>query len=108
MYHLLHQVRPALDDFERTVINAFSSIRTVEAVWVREVSSLKGRYVRAIWVQLGRHSAGDLRQVKLLGEELVLRAHGAPFDVEVRVVVNDLPPDAVAPSCIYRRGSGRV
>jgi hypothetical protein len=106
MYHLLHQVRPTVDAFETLLINAFSSVRTVEAIWVREVGGTNGRYLRAVWVQLGR--ASDLREIEALGREIVLRTHDAPFDVEIRVVIDDLPPSAVAPSCIYRRGSGRV
>lgn len=112
MEHLLAQVRPAIDLFETMLLNAFSNLRTVEAIWIREVQALARdetkRFTRIVWLQLGRRSASDLQLIKTLGAELVVRIMNQPFGLEVRVLVDELPPVDIAPSCIYRRGSGRV
>lgn len=111
MQHLLVPRGP-IDPFEQTLINAFSSVRTVEAIWVREVRALARdemkRFTRVVWLQLRSASFGDRRQIKDLADELVVRVTNQPFGLEIRCVVDDLPPADIAPSCIYRRGSGRV
>lgn len=117
MLHLLNQVRPTIDEFERTLINAYSTIQSVQAIWVREVPSVtveRGpdgtpkRFTRSVWLQLGRRSRTDERKIEELTDELQIRIISQPFALEVRCVVDDLPPAAIAPSCIFRRGSGRV
>lgn len=111
--HLLEQVRPPIDAFEGALINAFSAIGSVQAIWVREVRNLSTdantkRLMRSVWLQLGRRNRGDIRRIEALQNELTIRTLTAPYGVEVHWVVDDLPPAAIAPSCIFRRGSGRV
>ncbi len=117
MQHLLDQVRPPIDDFEVALINAYSTLKSVQAIWVREVrdvaakkgpSGVPKRFTRAVWLQLTHRSLGDFRAMESLTNELQVRALSQPFELEVRWIVDDLPPAAVAPSCIFRRGSGRV
>lgn len=118
MLHLFHQVREPIDDVERMLIRAFSEVRSVDALWVRETPRITllddrpeeahKRYTRALYVQLGRRSDTDLRAIDRLAREVRIRTRGAPYLVDVRVVVDDLPPGDVAPSCVFRRTSGRV
>lgn len=108
--HLFQQVRPPIDEFEQTLINAFSPLKSLQAIWVREIKSITGPKTseRAVWLQLGRRSRGDERAIDALVQELRVRIIDAPFFASFHVIVDDLPPAAVAPSCIFRRGSGRV
>jgi hypothetical protein len=126
MLHLLKQVRPPIDAFEVTLLNAFSNLRSVEAIWIREVNDapcglkhphptvpscagvVPRRYTRAVWLQLRGRSLGDHREIQARTQELLTRTTAEHFGVEVRVIVDDLPPAAIAPSCIFRRGSGDV
>jgi len=127
MEHLLQQVRPPIDDYERLLVNVFSVIPNVAAIWMREVQNLTpctlahphqpseqcpGRaakkWTRTVWVQFTRRSAGDVQRVYQLYNELSLRTIDRPFNLELHYTVDELPPSAVAPSCIFRRGSGRI
>lgn len=117
MLHLLDQVRPPIDAFERTLIDVFSQLPSVQAIWIREVRDVTPqlrpdgtpkRYTRAVWLQFARRSRTDLEKADALARELQVRVIAEPFSLEVRVVVDDLPPAAIAPSCIFKRGSGRV
>jgi hypothetical protein len=113
MQHLLLAPRPPIDAFETTVINAFERIAAVEAIWIREVPAIvNGKqarlFTRAIWLQLHRHSRMAEAEIRRLADELALRTMNDPFEIEIHIIVDDLPPAAVCPSCIFRRGSGRV
>lgn len=124
MFHLLKQVRPPIDAFESLLINVFSAIRSVEAIWVREIREppctlqhphppvqgcggfVPRQYTRVVWLQLRTKSVGDTREIMQRAQELVVRTTAEHYGVEVRCLVDDLPPADIAPSCIYRRGSG--
>ena len=102
---ILEPPREPIDDFERTLINAFSPLRTVHAVWIREVSVLGShRYTRRVWLELSLWSPEDLRTAERLVEELKTRCISQPFYVEVEWVLGS-PPRDIAPACIWRRMS---
>jgi hypothetical protein len=105
MLHLYETPRAPIDGFEVALINAFSSVRTVDAIWVREVQSPLGdkKYIRSVWLQLARRSLGDFRQFEALLKELKIRTLSADFELELHWVVDDLPPAVIAPSCVWRR-----
>ena len=115
MLHLFADVRPPIDEVERMLISVFARVHAVEAVWVRElprIATLRDRpehahkrYTRAFYVQLARRSASAVAELERLGREVVIRTRAAPYLVDVRVVVDDLPPSDVAPSCVFRRSS---
>lgn len=127
MENLLQQVRQPIDDFEATLVNAFSAIPGVEAIWVREVRNFLpcpathphppnlacgGRatrqLMRHVWLQLHRRNLSDRRAIAQLGAELTVRIMEQPFGVVIHQIVDDLPPAVVLPSCLFRRGSGLV
>lgn len=115
MLHLFEAVRPPIDDVERMLVDVFARVHAVEAVWVRELPRIltprdqpghaHKRYTRAFYVQLARRSASATAELERLGREIAVRTRAAPYLVDVRVVVDDLPPSDVAPSCVFRRSS---
>ena len=108
MQHLFNP-RPLIDSFEQTLINAFSPLKSVQAIWIRESRSVgQPKFARIVWLQLSHRSLGDFRQIEALTAELQVRVTDTPFTLEIRWVVDDLPPAAICPSCIFRRGSGKV
>lgn len=122
MQHLFEQVRPPIDDFEALLIRVFSEVPSVDAIWVREVrmkpcsrahphapddscpgSGVRKRLCRVVWLQLARRSIADTERIHKLHEELQIRIINQPFALEVRWLVDDLPPATEAPSCVFRR-----
>ena len=105
MQHLYDGPRGPVDAFEQVLINAFSSIRNVDAIWVREVPQPGGpkRFLRSIWLQFARRSASDQNRCRALLQELQVRVLNEDFSVELHYVVDELPPAPIAPSCIWRR-----
>lgn len=103
------QTRPPIDTFELTLINAYSDLNIVEAIWVRDVPcparetpAVTKTFLRCVWLQLAR-IPGSLRPLEVRAQELGVRTLKEPFDLEIHWVADDLPPLPVAPSCIYRR-----
>lgn len=112
MLHLFNQVRQPIDGFEQSVINAYSTFPFIDAIWIREVPTVAvptpagpKNMVRMVWLQLARQpKAGTIASLANVGKELEVRSLAEPFWYEAHWIVDELPPAAVAPSCIYRRG----
>jgi hypothetical protein len=120
MEHLYNQVRPPIDKFELTLINAFADFMNVHAIWVREMPlpvndpderirtealKLAKRGVlstKAVWLQLDRlpnHFEAYIARM----DEFYKHVCFEPFNIHFEYIVDDFPPGAHAPSCIYRR-----
>ncbi|APU88980.1 hypothetical protein Rctr197k_184 [Virus Rctr197k] len=122
MLHLFDQVRAPIDDFERLLIKVFSEIPVIDAIWIREKQAVQPcpkrhphasdatcpgvqkRYLRSVWLQLAHRSIAAVNAIHQLHDELQVRILHMPFALEVRWIVDELPPSDVAPSCVYRRG----
>lgn len=105
MQHIYDGPRAPIDAFEVTLINAFTTVATVDAIWVREVQAAgtEKKYIRSVWLQLCRRSPGTVRQIESLVRELKVRTMNSDFELEVHFLIDELPPAAVAPSCVWRR-----
>lgn len=105
MLHLYDQPRAPVDRFEYALVNGLAGKPGIDALWVREIASpgSERRTTKLIYVTLARASRGLSREVEEALAELGRRASIEPFGVELHFLIDDLPPAAVAPSCIWRR-----
>jgi hypothetical protein len=123
MEHLFQQVRPPIDAFESLVIEVFSAVAAVDAIWIRERplkepctrphphqpdASCPGagpvkKYARGIWVQCRRATPGTVEALERRARELEVRAVNTAFLLHIEWIVDALPSDKTVPSCVYRR-----
>lgn len=102
----MERPRFAIDDFERLLIKVFSEFGTLDAIWVREVPNKSGEKLamRMVWLQFARISPGEMTRAQQLVSEMTVRYLPAPFALEFRCLIDDVPPAVIASACIYRRG----
>lgn len=128
MEHLFDQVRPPIDKFEKLLVEVFSQVAAVDAIWVRERAIRKPckrmhphqpnddcpgtgavkKFVRAVWLQCRRATRGDVEAMQTRAKELEVRTLNTEFLLHIEWVVDDLPSDKIVPSCIYRRHGPRL
>lgn len=95
--------RGPIDTFETTLTNAFSPVKSVRAIWVREAPNPGShRYTRRVWLELSLWIPDDLRLIDRLQAELETRIMHEPFYLQLERVLGT-PPLDIAPACVWRR-----